>query len=111
MKWAIEYSRDADRFMQAEAIQDDCKKLIEGFLRKLQGGSVNIDVKKLKGQWKGYFRIRKRRLRIIFSIDFLDFRFRDPRIASWDICSLRALRLCVRIFFLSFRLPASGLHE
>jgi mRNA interferase RelE/StbE len=69
MKWTVEYSRDADRFMQAEAIQDDCKKLIEGFLRKLQGGSVNIDVKKLKGRWKGYFRIRKRRLRIIFSID------------------------------------------
>jgi len=32
-------------------------------------GSINIDVKKLKGEWKGYFRIRKGRLRIIFSIE------------------------------------------
>ena len=45
------------------------KKQIEGFLRKLRGELVNIDVKKLKGEWKGYFRIRKGRLRIIFSID------------------------------------------
>lgn len=45
------------------------KRQIEGFLRKLRGESVNIDAKKLKGEWKGYFRIRKGRLRIIFSID------------------------------------------
>jgi len=42
---------------------------IKGFLRKLQGESINIDAKKLKGSWKGYFRIRKGKLRIIFSID------------------------------------------
>jgi len=42
---------------------------IKGFLRKLRGESINIDAKKLKGEWKGYFRIRKGRLRIIFSID------------------------------------------
>jgi len=45
------------------------KGQIESFLKKLRGESVNIDVKKLKGEWKGYFRIRKGRLRIIFSID------------------------------------------
>jgi len=42
---------------------------IEGFLRKLLGESINIDVKKLKGEWKGFFRIRKGRLRIIFPVD------------------------------------------
>ena len=69
MKWTLEYSRDADRFIQAEGIQGECNRLIEGFLRKLRGESANIDVKKLKGQWKGYFRIRKGTLRIIFSLD------------------------------------------
>lgn len=69
MKWSVEYSRNADRFIQAEAIQDEVRKQIEGFLRKIRGESINIDVKKLKGEWKGYFRIRKGRLRIIFSID------------------------------------------
>ena len=69
MKWSIEYSRDADHFIETEGIQAEVKKQIEGFLRKLRGELVNIDVKKLKGEWKGYFRIRKGRLRIIFSID------------------------------------------
>jgi mRNA interferase RelE/StbE len=69
MKWTIEYSREADRFIQEEDIQSEVKRLVETFLRKLRGDLVNIDVKKLKGQWKGYFRIRKGRLRIIFSVD------------------------------------------
>jgi mRNA-degrading endonuclease RelE of RelBE toxin-antitoxin system len=69
MKWTIEYSQDADRFIQTEGVQSEVKKQIEGFLRKLRGEAINIDVKKLKGEWKGYFRIRKGRLRIIFSLD------------------------------------------
>ena len=69
MKWSVEYSRNADRFIQAEDIQDEVRKHIESFLRKLQGESINLDVKKLKGKWKDYFRIRKGKLRIIFSID------------------------------------------
>jgi mRNA interferase RelE/StbE len=69
MKWSVEYSRNADRFIQAEGIQGEVRKQIESFLRKLQGESINVDVKKLKGKWKDYFRIRKGKLRIIFSID------------------------------------------
>ena len=68
MTWTIEYSRDADRFIQVEGIQGEVNKQIQGFLRKLMGEPINIDVKKLKGEWKGYYRIRKGRLRIIFSI-------------------------------------------
>ena len=69
MTWTIEYSRDADRFIQTEGIQGEVTKQIQGFLKRLMGESINIDVKKLKGEWQGYFRIRKGRLRIIFSID------------------------------------------
>lgn len=69
MTWTIEYSRDADRFIQVERIYGEVTKQIQGFLKKLMGESVNIDAKKLKGEWKGFFRIRKGRLRIIFSVD------------------------------------------
>jgi mRNA interferase RelE/StbE len=69
MTWTIEYSRDSDRFIQAEGIQAEVKNQIQGFLRKLRGEPINVDAKKLKGEWKGYFRIRKGSLRIIFSID------------------------------------------
>ena len=69
MTWTIEVSRDADRFIQAQGLQDETKRLVHGFLRKLLGESVNIDVKKLKGEWGDYLRIRKGKLRIIFSMD------------------------------------------
>ena len=69
MKWSVEYSRNAHRFIQAEGIQNEVRKQLQSFLRKLQGESINLDVKKLKGKWKDYFRIRKGKLRIIFSID------------------------------------------
>jgi mRNA interferase RelE/StbE len=69
MTWTIEYSRDADRFIQVEGIHGEVTKQIQGFLKKLIGESVNIDAKKLKGEWKGYFRIRTGRLRIIVSVD------------------------------------------
>ena len=36
MRWTIEYSRDADRFIQAEGIQGEVRKQIEGFLKKLR---------------------------------------------------------------------------
>jgi len=48
MKWRVEYSRNAARFIQAEAVKDEVRKQIETFLRKLQGESINVDVKKLK---------------------------------------------------------------
>ena len=48
MSWTIEYSRDADRFIQAEGIQSEVKNQIQSFLTKLRGDSINVDVKKLK---------------------------------------------------------------
>ena len=69
MKWTINYSRNADRFIHAEGIEGEVKSRIEDFIRKLRGESINIDVKKLKGGWRGYFRIRKGKLRVIFSLD------------------------------------------
>jgi hypothetical protein len=43
MTWTIEYSRDADRFIQVEGIHGEVTKQIQGFLKKLMGESVNID--------------------------------------------------------------------
>jgi len=72
MKWNIEYSRDADRFIDKQDIRAEVREQLEFFLRKMRGESISVDVRKLKGEWKGYFRIRKGRLRVIFSVDFND---------------------------------------
>lgn len=53
MKWTIEYSRHADRFIQSEGIEGEVRNLIEGVIRKLRGEPTNIDIKKLKGEWRG----------------------------------------------------------
>ena len=72
MKWNIEYSRHADKFIEREDIRVTVREQIKGFLKKIRGERVNIDVKKLKGKWKGYLRIRKGKLRVIFAVDFED---------------------------------------
>lgn len=70
MKWTINYSREAERFVEKEDIREDVRKEIVKFLRKMKGEEINIDVKKLKGTWKDYYRIRKGKLRIIFDVDY-----------------------------------------
>jgi mRNA interferase RelE/StbE len=70
MKWHIQYSRDADQFIDRQKIRDDVREQLEFFLRKMKGEQINVDVRKLKGEWKGYLRIRKGKLRVIFSVDF-----------------------------------------
>ena len=72
MKWSIEYSRHADKFIEREDIRVTVREHIEDFLKKMRGERINIDLKKLKGKWKGYLRIRKGKLRVIFAVDFED---------------------------------------
>ena len=70
MKWTINYSRDARRFFEKEDIHVNVTEELRKFLTKTRGMDINIDVKKLKGDWKGYYRLRKGKLRIIFDVDF-----------------------------------------
>jgi mRNA interferase RelE/StbE len=36
----------------------------------MKGEPLSVDVKKLKGDWQGFYRIRKGKLRIIFELNF-----------------------------------------
>ncbi len=70
MKWTVEYSADAVEFIDREDLSGQVSEQIALFLKKIRGQTVNIDAKKLKGKWTGYFRIRKGRLRVPFSVQF-----------------------------------------
>lgn len=37
---------------------------------KFSGETVALDIKRLSGEWLGYYRIRSGKVRIIFSMDF-----------------------------------------
>ncbi|OFY67039.1 MAG: hypothetical protein A3H98_08965 [Bacteroidetes bacterium RIFCSPLOWO2_02_FULL_36_8] len=39
-------------------------------IKKLQGENTNVDLRKMKGEWDGFFRIRTGKIRIIFKINF-----------------------------------------
>ena len=70
MKWEIGFSRDAEKFLKRENLRSETVAEIIKFLKRMKGESVSVDVKKLKGEWQGFYRIRKGKLRIIFELDF-----------------------------------------
>ena len=83
MKWNIEYSKRANDFIEEHEIKDKIKDSINGFILRITGSNINIDVKKLKGAWEGYYRIRKGKVRIVLRassvsrtifVDIVDFR-------------------------------------
>lgn len=70
MKWKIDYSKTVVKFIKKHSIKMDVSNEIRKFLLKLvKNEDVNVDFKKLDGLWKGYYRLRKGKLRIIFSLD------------------------------------------
>ena len=80
MKWEISFSREAEKFMKRENLRSKTITEIINFLRRMKGESVSVDVKKLKGDWEGFYRIRKGRLRIIFDLNFDEYQIYVSRI-------------------------------
>ena len=83
MKWTVGYSKRANDFIEEQGIHDKVTGSIKDFILNLSGSNINIDVKKLKGDWAGYYRIRKGSIRIIIKpdsesrtifVDTVDFR-------------------------------------
>jgi len=69
MKWKVEYSREAEKFIEKQDVHTEVIEQLKKFLIKITGGNVNIDLKKLVGNWDGYYRLRKGRLRIICEVN------------------------------------------
>ncbi|HOC52398.1 MAG TPA: cytotoxic translational repressor of toxin-antitoxin stability system [Caldisericia bacterium] len=71
MEWLIKYSKESEKFINNENINRSIiKNLIIKTLLRLKGEKINLDLKKLKGKWEGFYRIRKREIRVIVTIDF-----------------------------------------
>ena len=68
MKWKIEYSKEAKKFIDEQNIWDGVRSGMRKFLQRMKGKNVNIDLKKLVGNWKGYYRIRIGKIRVIFDV-------------------------------------------
>lgn len=71
MKWLIDLSKSSLKFIKKNNIN---KKNIVSILiiaiKKLQGQNINIDIKKMSGNWEGFYRVCKGKIRILFGIFF-----------------------------------------
>jgi mRNA interferase RelE/StbE len=70
MKWEIGFSREAEKFLKRENIRPEAVNEITKFIKRIKGEPISVDVKKLKGDWQGFYRIRKGKLRIIIELNF-----------------------------------------
>lgn len=71
MPFKISFSKNAFKFIKINEISiKEFFELIKICVEKFKGENVNIDIKKLKGEWHGFYRIRKGKLRIILEFDF-----------------------------------------
>lgn len=72
MRVEIEYSKSSMKFLkknsQLVTLKDIEDLLIASLKKILHRENSNIDVKQLRGKLKGYYRTRKGRIRMIFSI-------------------------------------------
>lgn len=71
MRWQISFTKEAEKFLaKNQTSRDDVDELVLAMLKRLQGENVNVDIKKLKGEWEGFYRIRKGDLRVIAALNF-----------------------------------------
>lgn len=68
MKWSIDYSKSAKKFIDEHRIIEDVRELLRKLLLRIKGEEANLDLKKLKGKWEGYLRIRQGKVRIVLKV-------------------------------------------
>ncbi len=63
----IDFQKKADKFIKKNNVSyDEISALIKKAVRKINGKEENVELKLLRGNLLGYFRIRKGDVRIIF---------------------------------------------
>lgn len=68
MRWTLKYTKQALKFLEktseesVESIDSHIRKAIKKVIFREQ---TNINIQKMKGQWKEYYRIRQGDVRII----------------------------------------------
>ena len=69
----IQYSKAAMKFLRKNAnlltLQETEQLVILAVKHLFRHERLNVDVKQLRGEWQGYYRVRKGKIRIIFSAE------------------------------------------
>ncbi|MEK9181975.1 MAG: hypothetical protein AAB781_00090 [Patescibacteria group bacterium] len=71
MIFNLNFSKQAEKFLKTRNVaKEEIFIIISKAVKKFRGENVNIDIKKLRGEWFGFFRIRMGKIRIIAEFDF-----------------------------------------
>ncbi len=71
MDWKIGLSSRSLKFLSKNAVlKEEIFGCVEAAIRKFQGSNTNVDIRKMKGVWSGFYRIRKGDVRIIAEFNF-----------------------------------------
>ena len=71
MSWRIDTSKRAEKFLEENHLaKQEVFELAQRAIRYFKGERINVDIRKLKGRWKGFYRIRRGKMRFIAEFDF-----------------------------------------
>lgn len=72
MIFNLNFSKQAEKFLKTtkDVSKEEIFVIISKAVKKFRGENINIDIKKLRGEWFGFFRIRVGKIRIIAEFDF-----------------------------------------
>lgn len=71
MKWHVDLARRASTFIEVNHIpKEHIFGVIADAIKNFQGEMISIDIRKMKGLWEGFYRIRKGKWRIIAEFNF-----------------------------------------
>ena len=75
MVWKVKYHKRAIRFLQSldEGTRRRVLNRIDELRKALDEGKFpywRLQIRKLKGSWEGFFRMRVGKIRVIFKLDF-----------------------------------------
>lgn len=71
MEWVVLFSDRAESSLDKNHLdRDEMIAVVGSALKKFRGEISSLDIKKLKGVWSGFYRVRKGKLRLIFTVNF-----------------------------------------
>lgn len=74
MNWRVAFSPDALKFLERNNLDERIiVEKVSDAVRLFNGERVNINIRKLGGEWEGFYRIRKGKIRIIAEFRFNSF--------------------------------------
>ncbi len=71
MSWTFQISKESSKFLEKQIpkLQESIKDKLRTLKEYLEtGNSIALDLKALKGDWQGFYRIRVGKIRIILTI-------------------------------------------